>query len=1029
MRTLFKKSTVIFVLAVMMISAFVAGILITNPNTYKVSAISVQDGVATEGFEMTEGSFVRKSDGTLEAGQKWETNVSDDFETYLTGLDGYQSHEYRTLVTSVNMLPENGTILDVTPDLTKADGVSLACQDMKGTLISNKFYGSILYGGENWDSYENKPAIYATELIARAYVKVVKTDGSQEIIYAKSPDVSRSMRAVAAEALLKNVTGVEQYVGDITPDAHNFISYYDYKDSANTIDVTGVADGDYTAYLNANKIGTVTVASGSVKIDSLSTLAKGKTEYHLNLFEENGFTDVSDIYSVDFVNPTAIITTPAELQTNLNLNNTDYKNVRAKNEIGVIDGYYVLGNDIDCSETELAAQGIMYSSIGGDTYAYLSTTEMSVGFIGTFDGRGHTISNVTFNSNDINGNAPDGVRTTAYIGWNNLNMSLFGTIGKDAVVKNFAMTNVKYNIGSGTNNGATETCNAARCAAIASTILDNATLENIYIDTYGVTKGGAVGATYVGGVAFSIYPTAKLHNVISDFTLGSDTTAIDMSYAISNHHYGTTYEYNIAEENLSNVYIISDKPAMGCGAATVYFDATNVEKREGETRVLANSYRYESVDAWMADSERNYADFETTNCWKMIDGLPVFNGLQLSKAIGYELCLDNTKTALTADDKKNIAGSAEILDIQSLSSTYTITYNGGDISVAKTAGGALTYDGTVLIPIAIKTEKYLINTSIRLVTKVITTAEDLAIFNVGNTNTSYTAEGDIKTITGYYVLGNDIDFNDTPNYELPTHGYIKNENSVTGTTNNSAKGFQGTFDGRGYTIKNVVFTSGNPTGDRTYWNAMNLSLFGIVGKNAVVKNFAMTNVSYKLLNGTNTASNNAAQGIYMSTCSPLGAFICSGAQVENVYVETGSITGAAEDFTNWAGLANRIENGATIKNVVVDATNITGYTNSGSLAGGHMGANSATTIASVEDVYVISATKLIYWPNDKYHDAAYIDGVVNETTTPPQVSGSYRYTDATAFKSAAATDNFASFTDTGYWSWDATNGLAWTGNN
>ncbi|MBR6737586.1 MAG: hypothetical protein IKL82_04395 [Clostridia bacterium] len=97
-----------------------------------------------------------------------------------------------------------------------------------------------------------------------------------------------------------------------------------------------------------------------------------------------------------------------------------------------------------------------------------------------------------------------------------------------------------------------------------------------------------------------------------------------------------------------------------------------------------------------------------------------------------------------------------------------------------------------------------------LADKVITTAEEFA----------QTFQVDRANVEGYYALGNDIDLegvNFTPSY--------KDTAGVAGS-----HGLTGTFDGRGYAIKNFKFYNNNST----------VGIFGNVHGGAVIKNLAVT---------------------------------------------------------------------------------------------------------------------------------------------------------------------------------------------
>jgi hypothetical protein len=97
-------------------------------------------------------------------------------------------------------------------------------------------------------------------------------------------------------------------------------------------------------------------------------------------------------------------------------------------------------------------------------------------------------------------------------------------------------------------------------------------------------------------------------------------------------------------------------------------------------------------------------------------------------------------------------------------------------------------------------------------TKLIKTKQDLL-------DSVVVKNGSSSAIMGYYILANDIDFED----EVTAAGRTSNVFDFT-------LGFRGTFDGNGKKISNVQIGS--------------YGFFGQVGKNAVIKNLTFDNVTY-----------------------------------------------------------------------------------------------------------------------------------------------------------------------------------------
>ena len=117
--------------------------------------------------------------------------------------------------------------------------------------------------------------------------------------------------------------------------------------------------------------------------------------------------------------------------------------------------------------------------------------------------------------------------------------------------------------------------------------------------------------------------------------------------------------------------------------------------------------------------------------------------------------------------------------------------------------------------ISVYFEKYEVKMAVTLITKVITTADELLNFttyaNVTNRDSDV-----LFTYDGYFVLGNNIDMTDK---FICTKIY----------TGESKYGFTGTFDGRGYCIINGTYG--------------HCGLFGQIAPTGVVKNVAIVNAT------------------------------------------------------------------------------------------------------------------------------------------------------------------------------------------
>jgi hypothetical protein len=466
---------------------------------------------------------------------------------------------------------------------------------------------------------------------------------------------------------------------------------------------------------------------------------------------------------------------------------------------------------------------------------------------------------------------------------------------------------------------------------------------------------------------------------------------------------------------------------------------SNLTKTESKT--AHNLLKYENVTQYLSHEDMIVAniDYETLGFtadkgWKIVEGyVPTWNGVKLEKTVNYTVNLEDEKTQLSENDLYALFGDkkATLLSASTSDSTYGISYTAGVLSVTGAEWNGETFTAVF------NDGNFDVTATVRLCTEVITKAEELGVFCLDNTDyatlaTKTTVAGltPTKVVDGYYVLGNDID---ASTYAMPTQGII----SATHQSNMANVGFQGTFDGCGYTISNLTLgtdESDNPNyisanrslkitvGTTNYscgWNDNTYSLFGIIGKNAVVKNFGLTNVQFGLKNGTLT--------MYKAVCSGLAMWIESGATVENVYVSIKGITSYydtkadasnVKTYTNVLGLAYGIYSGATLNNIVVDTT----YTGEDVLQTNKNGAMVYRLCASDSvsttwtNTYALSSYDLAgsTTANQKLFAA-------NSGSTTNVVTGVYQYANLEAWKTAQdsvdTATNFDSFKN-GYWNTD-----------
>lgn len=1021
-----NKRNVFLSLALGATVAFGAGLFALNP--FQTSAeISVDETTktASEGFQMKAGASVRRVDTNGDkvndqVGIRFTTEVSADFESYLSTTYEGATFEYGTLITAQNILTQMGKTIT---DMTVENKAELQCNNPTDEVENGKFYGSVLYTSENGVDWETlteaqKLAIYKTELVARSYVKITQGE-TVNYIYAKAEDTARSIRGVANAAILDNDGALlDGYIGTATREKDSF-DYYDPELKAGNIGVEELADGTYTVYVNAKLYGEVTVENGTFKLPELAMMTAG--EHSVSLFDES-----ANVYSTPFVYPTKVLTKADDLAM------FDLNNVNGKAPTVKWDGYYVLGNDIDASN-------YTHKSIG---YTTGTTNYTDLGLTGTFDGLGHKIMGITFGGN---ASQYDGTSTDNSL--KAMDYSLFGVVS-GGTVKNVGIVNASFSVN--------EKVTMAERATLANQIR-NATIENVYIQLDGLNFVRVTFNSQLAGVATSINANTKMKNCI--FDIGDDGTLAALA---SEKHptYGELYylvgfgalsadggQYlnntytDVTDRDWENVYVISpfalshERVSSSNNTHWEWYGA-NLSKTESKT---AHSFvKYENVTQYLSHEDMIVAniDYETLGFtadkgWKIVEGyVPTWNGVKLEKTVNYTVNLDDEKTQLSEDDLYALFGDkkATLLSASTSDSTYGISYTAGALSVTGAEWNGETFtavfnDGSLEV-----------TATVRLCTEVITRAEELGVFCLDNTDYAAFASVAAKdklpsnVVDGYYVLGNDIDVA-AENWAMPTQGLVSTTYNTSTLNGTSVVGFQGTFDGCGYTISNLVLGTDqgdrkNANGDYVYdtairtstWNNNTYSLFGIIGKNATVKNVAITNVSYMLKNTQNgaTLSMNAA------ICSGLATWICAGASVENVYVSVKGVTaGGSIKNTMVISLAYGIYSGAKLNNIVVDCTysgsDVTVMDKTASFVYRKANESSVTEITGWTNVYVLSDKALAY-------DSSNLLCAGNDTTSAgAKVTNLCQYASLEAWKAAQDSEttatNFDSFKN-GFWTVD-----------
>ena len=558
-------------------------------STKKASADEiVVNGVATQGFYVRSGASVYVGDDNS-AGIKYETYVTKAFQSYLETTYQNATFEWHTLITGTNMITNND-VTQITPALKKPESVGenagkLACQDLTSTLktideevtdldadgkVDDEYAVSIVY---NNLSDEEKAQHGKADLIARSYVLVTKADETTEIIYSKAEDTVRNMRAVAYSAIRSggykaNETALWKYTGVTTA---NVIEYDSETDNTGVIDVAELSTtGSYDVYCGAKEltVSAVDRTNGQITVGDLPTnLVEGKV-YDLVLYSN---TDNS-ILTQPFIYATKVLRTLADLEMFIQTNGS----------LKALDGYYVLGNDINATGEKFA----QLATIGNDT------ENRTMGLTGTFDGNGYTIDGLTITGR-----------------------GLFYTVAPTGVVKNLALTNVALGTGAYTSAIAGLFCGA---------------IENSYIQVSSAGNGN-YSSIFAQYVLVATYSNITFKNVVLDT---SACDSVNTKGALTRWISTTDIK---KYTKIENFYVISSD-WLSMDAEAYRSDAENrVTQTKNDGTAIANNVwygvkRYDSVADWKENksydgieaTENDYNSF--TGYWTEKDGVPVWTG-------------------------------------------------------------------------------------------------------------------------------------------------------------------------------------------------------------------------------------------------------------------------------------------------------------------------------------------------------------------------------------------------------------------
>lgn len=624
------------------------------------------------------------------------------------------------------------------------------------------------------------------------------------------------------------------------------------------------------------------------------------------------------------------------------------------------DGYFALADDIDFE---------------GDAFR-LTAENAQVGFIGTLDGRGHSISNVCSRGN---GNGPHG---------------MFGKIC--GTIKNVAFLNV---VGSYNNTNTDTSMNMWQRFNILGSVAVNGYILDVFVLAQrtdlmqSVWGQGVVGGYEQGGTVNNL--VCEIVDVVTDL---SDSAGNRPGIAIGQLRATPAF----AEDWLKNIYSVGAYDVIGIGSPVNYLNVKG----------------YSSWDEFV-DDENDFTPFDD-EIWDLTGGVPVLKSIaEKMKAetvtisagefitAGGTLALGSTSEWMTsyeivgtAPEGVSVEGNVLSADttvphntqltVRTYNPIYPEVYDEATVTVLNIVPGAahtdfdlsteaasytvtlteeiapqtITAGEVTLTPANYSVSGTALTVTAAGVTEILNGADygDFELIILDEDGSAYSVELSIVTkilydkndaiemmslaTEGYNVAGGEGNSTATdtkaaqPNHYTGADGYfilaadIDMEGEILRTAYQSGT-FYGIFDGRGHKISNIGSYNykllDGSTADLTN------SSSGIFGQIAgIVRNVAFVNVA----GGNDTASPVVRQD---GRSIAIALRVLTGGVVENVYVSY-----SAKASWGWGcGAFGILDNGgATITNVVVERTNAPGHS-TGANDGVVSGVGTSATISNV----------------------------------------------------------------------------------
>ena len=620
-----------------------------------------------------------------------------------------------------------------------------------------------------------------------------------------------------------------------------------------------------------------------------------------------------------------------------------------------IDGYYVLADNIYIGSSVFSDVGQLYAKkIYSGCEGYTGTSATDVGFTGTFDGRGHSIEDLTTWNGGLFGYINGGtIKNTAFIDMANSSegtRNIFADYSKDANFENLYVSLKEQSINGETNSWSNIFSNGTvhvKDSVLESFVLDKQSSNNTNYLQFLNTE---TGSTYENVHCVGTSPLA-----IGEIYVDGADTIVQLAITETERvNLGVAYGDVVASTSFSTKF---HGVIQAMGIEWIEFVSANegVERYDTVDNFNSNVKANASVsEVFMATGYWNYDEKTGALEWKnkYHEKTDINENLNMYNGIYHEVYIED---GITASDKGLIVGLSD--DAKEILTRATAIYDG-------TEGSSLvTYEDGKIIGLSAKTlgsesnlltiikggKKYTLE--YMYVTRAIRNVYDLSEdrnaaptqpwYNMAEKNSTYIFEMPVVAISpatsriptlkidGYYVLANNVDFGglsyDNPGQKMPNtikagHAEMRYPKDYGYNTD---VGFTGTFDGRGYSIENFTTWQGGMFGyinggtiknvafvnACNYWQHADKNLFADISTNAYFENIYVSLRQQKTDNGTMGSDGSNSYYEHWANIFSKGTI-----HVKNSVLESFILEGYEDCTTNYMQFLNTSA-GSTYENV------------------------------------------------------------------------------------------------------------------